>query len=425
MQRRPASVDIDGTIAAAKKARAAFLQLAGVAGVGHGWKVSNGKRTGEYAVVVYVRAKKPLRILSRQERIPKLIAGARTDVLAIGDARSRLGDEREHSFVNYMKAHREHKKATKAKGVPSTSRDRDVGNISIIEDDPKQSFIIASRKDIDWVAAYRKFRLTHGDDYDFVTFWSDFEVNCECGAFYCGLTNPAKGINWSACMPQGRAGWDSKRLQAFMYFIRDDDAALLQEIGHHWGAFAGFKKKRTDRRASYEHCLDNQPGHWSSYFDDDASPMDYDESELRLGAGQSVDWIDNNDGSFKRKLIGQGQYRFCNLDLYLMGLIAPNDVGDFYFIRNPKQAAVKLRGERVDLNIDNILFVNGQRTPTIASSPKSFTNAFILLTRDATKAEKLARKIDVIRARYTAAFATATGNRGKVITTLLKRSPQK
>ena len=418
MQRRLASVDIDGTIAAAKKARAAFLQLAGVAGVGHGWKVRNGKRTGKYAVVVYVRAKKPLRTLSRQERIPKLIGGARTDVLEIGDARGRLGDEREHRFVNYMKAHRDNRKATKIKGVPSTSHDRDVGNISIIEDDPKQSFIIASRKDIDWVAAYRKFRLTHGDDYDFVTFWSDFEVNCECGAFYCGLTNPAKGINWSACLPQGRAGWGSKRLQGFMYFIRDDDAALLQEIGHHWGAFAGFKLKKTDRRASYEHCLDNQPGHWSSYFDDDASPMDYDESELRLGPGQSVDWIDNGDGTFSRRIIGPGQYRYCNLDLYLMGLLAPGEVGDFFFIRKPRSVGGKLRGERVGLKIDNITFANGKRTPAVANSPKSFTNAFILLTRDASKAVARAKSMDAVRQRYEEGFAAATAHRATVNTKL-------
>ncbi len=34
--------------------------------------------------------------------------------------------------------------------------------------------------------------------------------------------------------------------------------------------------------------------------------MDYDESELRLGPGQSVDWIDNRDGALGRRLVGQG-----------------------------------------------------------------------------------------------------------------------
>ncbi len=108
-----------------------------------------------------------------------------------------------------------------------------------------------------------------------------------------------------------------------------------------------------------------------------------------------------------------------------MGLIGPKDVGDFYFIRNPRKAGAKLRGERVDLNIDNILFANGQRTPTVATSPKLFTNAFILLTRAASNAENFARKIRVVRKRYTAAVATATGNRAKVITELVKQSAKK
>lgn len=414
----------DAAIAAARKARVSLLRRAGVAGVGHGWKISRGRRTGEYALVVYVRKKRPLAQLARAERIPKWIGGVRTDVVETGKARSRLADEREHRFVDYMKAHREWlQKQGAVRAQPSTANDRDIGNIAVIEDDPRQSFIIASRRDVDWVGAYKKFRLTHGDEYDFVTFWSDFPVNCQCGAFYCGLTNPARGINWSACMPQGRAGWGSNRLQAFMYFIRDDDAALLQEIGHHWGAFTGFKLKASDRRTSYENCLDNQPGHWSSYLDDDASPMDYDESELRLGGGQSVDWIDNGDGTFSRRIIGQGQYRFSKLDLYLMGVIAPEEVGSFFLIRNPRSAGGKTRGEKVTLGAENIIIANGKRIPAAAQSPRSFTNTFILLTRDAGRVQALVKKLERTRARFSAVFSEATGNRARVITELAGRRP--
>lgn len=411
------AVNIDIVIAAAQKARARFLKRWGVFGVGHGWKISASKGTGRYAVIVYVRKKLPLGQLSRAQRIPRHTAGVPTDVVVIGQAKSRHDEESEHRFIDYMKVHREFAK-TRLVRAPSTANDRDIGNISVIEDDPNESFIIASRRDIDWVAAYKKFRLTHDDEYDFVTFWSDFPVECQCGAFYCGLINPVKGINWSACMPQGRAGWGSTRLQGFMYFIRDDDAALLQEIGHHWGAYTGFKIRKADRRTSYENCLDNQPGHWSSYFDDDASPMDYDESELRLRPGQSVDWIDHGDGTFSRRLIGQGQYRYCNLDLYLMGLLPPSAVDDFFLIRNSKKAGNKIRGERVTLKIGNIISANGKRTPAVARSPKSFTNAFILLTRDASKASAQAKTIDAIRQRYTAAFAAATGHRAAVNTKL-------
>ena len=408
---------IDKVISIARRRRPRLLKLLGVIGIGVGPKIKRAKETSIRAVLVYVREKRPLGELSRAERIPKRIDGAPTDVIQVGEAKTRHADELEHRFLNYAKIHRELVKGRHGR-TPSTVNDRDIGNIAVIEDDPAQSFIIANRRDVDWIGAYNKFRLTHGDNYDFVTFWSDFEVSCECGAFYCGLANPARGINWGACLAQGRAGWNSKRLQAFMYFIRDDDAALLQEIGHHWGAYTGFKYKAGDKQTNYSICLGNQPGHWSSYFDDDASPMDYDESELKLPSGTSVDWIDNGDGTFSPRRIGQGQYRFSKLDLYLMGLMSPAGVGEFYLIKNPKPSGKDVRGTRMNLSLDNILLANGKRVPTSTSSPKSFTNAFILLTKNASKATAFAKKIDAVRERYSRAYGVSTGGRGRVITAL-------
>jgi hypothetical protein len=391
-----------------------------VLGVGHGWKETKGKRTKEYGIIVYVREKNPLRQLSVRERIPTRVGGVRTDVVVVGTHRDRPADEREHRFLDYAKIHQEHRRAIGRRRAISTANDRDIGNVAVVEDDPNQSFILTDRKDVDWVGAYRKFRLTHPDIYHFVTFWSDvtFEIDCDCGAFYCGLVNPARGINWSACIPGGRRGWGTRRLQAFMYFIREDDAALLQEIGHHWMAYTGFKDERTHRTVSYEICLDNEPGHWSSYFDDDRSPMDYDELVLRLPGGVSVDWVDNGDGTFTPRQVGQGEYAYAHLDLYLMGLIPPEDVGEFYLIRNPRRQGNLIRGTPKMLTIEKIIWANGRRSPTVVRSPKRFKNAFVLLTRDANQAEARAHHIDQIRERFTRIFREATGGRAEVDTTL-------
>ena len=78
----------------------------------------------------------------------------------------------------------------------------------------------------------------------------------------------------------------------------------------------------------------------------------------------------------------------------------------------------KIRGTKVALSVRNIILANGKRTPPHATSAKSFTNAFVLLTRNASKATALAQKIDVVRERYTLAFAMATGNRAQVVTAL-------
>jgi len=274
-------------------------------------------------VIVYVQRKLREDQLAPGEVIPKQLDGVPTDVVVMDSAQDRQSDENEHRFIDYVKLHKEIVRAS-SRNVPVTSRDRDVGEVAIVEDDPNHSFLVPAHHDVDWVGAYQKFRLTHPDNYDFVTFWSDFEVDCRCGAFYCGLVNPTRGINWSACIAGGRAGWHSSRLQGFMYFIREDDAALLQEIGHHWMAYTGFRNQPGNARTSYEICLDNKPGHWSSYF-------------------------------------------------------------------------------------DNIIRANGSRVPNAAKSPKAFTNAFVLLTRDAPSAVARAREIDRIRARMSEQFATATG----------------
>ena len=405
-------------ISLARSVRSGLLKHPGVLGVGHGWKITAGKPTQQYAVLIYVREKRSLAELPREQRIPKLLDGVPTDIRVVGEAKGRQADEHEHRFLDYVKLHKELAKASPTKAPPSTVHDRNIGNVAVIEDDPSHSFIIPAKKDVDWVSAFQKFRLTHPDNYDFVTFWSDFEVDCSCGAFYCGLVNPTKGVNWSACIAGGRAGWNSQRLFGFMYFIRDDDAALLQEIGHHWMAYTGFKYKKTDAQVSYEICLGHEPGHWSSFFDDDASPMDYDESELGLPSGVSLDWVDNGDGTFTPKHIGPGQYHYSNLDLYLMGLIPSKDVGEFFFIKNPKKVGGKIRGTRVTLNVKNIIWANGTRRPSEAKSPKSFKNAFILLTKNASTATPQAQKIDAVRQHLTEVFAAATDNRAQLITTL-------
>lgn len=202
-----------------------------------------------------------------------------------------------------------------------------------------------------------------------------------------------------------------------MYFIRDDDAALLQEIGHHWMAYTGFRHQRGGT-TSYEICLDNKPGHWSSYFDDDASPMDYDESVLGLPSGDGVDWNARADGSFEPRLVTQGRFRYCDLDLYLMGCMDATAVRGFYFIKRPRTSGKLTTGTSVPLNIENIIWANGERLPGASRSPKTFTNAFVLLTKDASRSLARARDVDRIRARLSEQFAKATRHRMELDTRL-------
>ncbi|HEX6926715.1 MAG TPA: hypothetical protein VF167_14940 [Longimicrobiaceae bacterium] len=58
-----------------------LLEREGVTGVGVGPKITKGQRTGELAIRVYVRKKKPKSELSEEELIPETIEGVPTDVI--------------------------------------------------------------------------------------------------------------------------------------------------------------------------------------------------------------------------------------------------------------------------------------------------------------------------------------------------------
>ena len=324
--------------------------------------------------------------------------------------------------------YRTHKKHVHVLGgyrAPSTANDQDVGHVAVVEDDPRCTFVLRRGEDddgerIDWLLAFRKFRLTHPDIYHFVAFWCDrrlASIASQDAGFYYGLANPAKGINWKPDVPTHRKGWGTRRLQAFMYFDADDDATLLQEIGHHWMAYTGFKYRREERAAHYD-LLRHDCAHWSSYFDNDRSPMDYDDSDLPDGA--SVDWTDHGDGTFTTHRVRRGQFAYCNLDLYLMGLIPPGEVGEFYLIGDPRRRGRKgeVRGKRVTLTVQNIVLANGKRRPSSEDSPKRFKIAFVLLTREARRAATRVRHVNRIRERFAQIFRKATGGRAEVDTRL-------
>jgi hypothetical protein len=65
-----------------------LLGLPNVVGVGVGYKESRGTKTDEMCVVVLVSRKLPRAALTAQDLVPKDMAGARTDVLEVGELRA-------------------------------------------------------------------------------------------------------------------------------------------------------------------------------------------------------------------------------------------------------------------------------------------------------------------------------------------------
>ena len=67
----------------------ALLSKPNVIGLGTGYKISKGVRTGEKCLITQVRQKMPLDGLSPQSVVPKQVDGVLTDVIEIGDVRAQ------------------------------------------------------------------------------------------------------------------------------------------------------------------------------------------------------------------------------------------------------------------------------------------------------------------------------------------------
>ena len=150
---------------------------------------------------------------------------------------------------------------------------------------------------------------------------------------------------------------------------------LTHEIGHNW-IVAGLAAKVGEEMIS----LSTFGGHWSSRLHSPVAIKLTDQEESSTMGG--VYWRDNNNGTFSRfnSLILESGFSY--LDLYLIGLIPPENVPDFYIVNSPTFVDRDTNGdaqytvEKVDVTIEDVIAANGPRFPTYLESPKDFNMAF-------------------------------------------------
>jgi hypothetical protein len=72
--------------------------------------------------------------------------------------------------------------------------------------------------------------------------------------------------------------------------------------------------------------------------------------------------------------------RLSALDLYVMGLIGPEEVPDTFPIGNPQIGnEQEVRGEKVPVRIQDIIAASGAREPSVRESQKDFVVGLYLL----------------------------------------------
>lgn len=420
----PASLDYQEIL---KKAREYFYKLdSNIIGVNIApRRVGKRVQPNEYSLVVYVLQKKPKSELDPAKVIPKEFMGLKTDVwnpISADAPKTTVDFVTEHevsddlSAIDWVRLHELAVSAETLPTVPHAANVQDFGDICVVQND---GTVVKTAPDgtqyVDFVRAYQLFRTLHGDDYDFVTFFVDTASGmppvCGC-SFWSGIYNDVTGIGLGPF--NGRPGWGTSRLQGFHFLNQGHFPSwryvMLQEFAHQFAAFARYRDPVTGATMT-DHLLGGVLGHWALNLDDDKSPMDYDTNN----------WVELPSGQFRRVNLNSDERTYCNLDLYMMGLLGPREVGEFTLLRNVVPVAgstTDFTATPVRLNIQNFIAQEGARTPNVAAAPKYWREAFIVLTNDIHRVHDLVDTVDFLRLRWERDFMEATKYLGRIDTVL-------
>ena len=304
-----------------------------------------------------------------------------------------------------------------------------------------------------------------GDKFDFLAYYADFRVdNQEAGTPSNGPLGGGPGggavtgigaeqKNLASYCTQGRFQWQyiqpvyvgSNQMQEYPPAGHTDtstrnigsylqqlgrrtpdgripayDYALSQighEMGHRWSAFVSA-------RVNGE-TMPLGPTHWARGLQAPA-PFPFQRPTEASAMGGGV-WQDNLDGTFTQ--LDDDYYvpatGFSYLDLYLMGLVAPSEVPDFFMLRNLEAAGRDANGrpifkaDRTKITIQDVIAVHGPRQPDVDHAQKQFnTGMVVMVEHGKTPSRELIERTTGIRAAWIDYFAAVTGHRASMTATV-------
>jgi hypothetical protein len=191
------------------------------------------------------------------------------------------------------------------------------------------------------------------------------------------------------------------------------DYAMSQighEMGHRWSAFVSAKVDGE--------TIQLGPTHWARGLQAPvAFPYQRPTEASAMGGGV---WQDNFDGTFTQ--LDDDYYvpatGWSYLDLYLMGMISPAEVPDFFILRNLVPAGRDSNGhpifkaDRTKITIQDVIAAEGPRLPAVEQAQKNFNTGMVLVVEHGkTPSPKLIESVTGIRERWIDYWTTTTGHR--------------
>jgi len=301
---------------------------------------------------------------------------------------------------------------------------------------------------------------TLGDKFDMLAYYSDFRVdNQEAGTpsngplgtsngiAVTGIGAPQRGLA-SYCSP-GRFQWgfiqpvfaganqmqpdpppgvenpDRRDVMAY----KDEFAEIApngappdylyamsqigHEMGHRWSAFVSAKVG--------DKLIPLGPTHWARGLQARV-PFPYLRPTEASAMGGGV-WQDNHDGTFTQ--LDDDYYvpptGYSYLDLYLMGLISPQEVPDFFVLSNLAPAGRDAQGhaivkaDRTPVTIQEVIAAEGPRVPDVMHSQRQFNTGMVMVVEHGRKpSAALVQAVEAIRTHWMAYFSKVTGGRASM-----------
>jgi hypothetical protein len=301
-----------------------------------------------------------------------------------------------------------------------------------------------------------------GDKFDMLAYYSDFRIdNPEAGTSSTGPLGggPAGGAvtgiganqrNLESYCSQGRFQWqfiqpvyvganqmleyppegvkdtNTHDIVPYAHQIgeRSPDGKLLpydyamsqigHEMGHRWSAFVSAKVGSETIRLG-------DGAHWVAGLQAPvAFPYQRPTEASAMGGGV---WQDNFDGTYTQ--LDDNYYvpatGWSYVDLYLMGLIAPSEVPDFFILRNLAPVGRDANGhpiskaDRTKITIQDVIAVEGPRLPDVDHAQKKFNTGMVVVVEHGNKASKeLIDRTSGIRLRWMDYWETTTGHRSSM-----------
>ena len=199
------------------------------------------------------------------------------------------------------------------------------------------------------------------------------------------------------------------KMPPYMYAM----SQIAHEMGHRWGAFVSAKVGGE--------TIPLGPVHWARGLQAPVAFPYRRPTEASIMGG-SV-WQDNFDGTYTQ--LDDDYYvpatGWSYLDLYLMGLISPAEVPDFFILRNLVPAGKDANGhpifkaDRTKVTIQDVIATEGPRLPAVDKSQREFNTGIVIIVQHGEKpSPELIERAEAIRKQWIDYFSITTDHRASM-----------